>query len=92
MSNTPRTPAPQAPRAHPFQIRLDRAVLLIARYHLDTRTACRAVGLRSEVSALEVRRLCDERGIPRRHGWGRPLPIWKTAEPGTSYVPPRAPP
>jgi hypothetical protein len=67
-------------RARQRRIRIERAVCLIARAGCSTRAACRRVGL--SVSSMsdqnEVRRLCDERGIARRHRWGTPYP--KTIE------------
>jgi hypothetical protein len=64
-------------RARQRRIRIERAVCLIARAGCSTRAACRRVGL-DYAAATEVCRLCDERGIARRHRWGTPYP--KTIE------------
>ena len=66
--------------------------MVIARTHCDTIVACRSVGLDGRdgaEAAVEVRRLCDERRIPRRHWWGRELPLWKTQEPHPAHVKPK---
>jgi hypothetical protein len=68
--------------------RVERAVNIIARAGCSTRAACRHAGL-DYFDAPEVCRLCDERGIARRHLWGTPYP--KTIEGDYPvYVKPRA--
>jgi hypothetical protein len=71
-----------------FKIRIERAVMLIARKLCDTNVACRAVGLHNSTKAREkVKALCDERGIARRYWWG--VPRWKTQAPYPAIVPSR---
>jgi hypothetical protein len=60
------------------RIRIERAAMKIAKTGCPTRAACRGVGLSGDKAEREVRRLCDTRGIPRRHWWGLPHRNWKT--------------
>ena len=76
---------PQAAR----NIKINRAVRLV-RVGSNTRAACRAVGLHDADAESAVKRICDKRGIPRRHYWG--TPHWKTTDPPhPAYVKPRVP-
>jgi hypothetical protein len=75
-----------------FPIRCERAVMMIARTGCDTRAACNAVGLRARRGSkaeVEVKALCDERGIARRYFWGVPAWNWKTETPHPVIVKPR---
>jgi hypothetical protein len=74
-----------------FKVRVERAVMVIARTICDTRVACRAVGLRSSKAELAVKALCDQRGIPRRYFWGVPHPNGKTQAPYPAIVKSRKP-
>lgn len=72
-----------------FRIRCERAVMMIAKTGCDTRAACRAVGLRGRGASkaeVEVKALCDERGIPRRYFWGVPAWNWNTETPHPAIV------
>lgn len=64
-----------------FRIRCERAALLIARKGVDTRVACRAVGLGGNNTKAQevVKALCDVRGVARRYWWG--YPKWQTSPP-----------
>jgi hypothetical protein len=63
-----------------FWIRVERAVMVIARTGADTAVACRAVGLHNSAKAQKaVQALCDQRNIPRRYWWR--FPRWKTQTP-----------
>jgi hypothetical protein len=82
----PETPERAARRAR--RIRILRAVALMARTKKTyVAPACRAVGLHDQQAMQEVRDLCDERGIPRRHQWGTPLPIPRTQDHFEAHVP-----
>jgi hypothetical protein len=76
--------SPQAVR----NIKISRAVRLV-RTGSNTRAACRAVDLYDAAAVSAVKRICDQRGIPRRHWWG--TPHWKTTDPPfPAYVKSRA--
>jgi hypothetical protein len=53
-----------------FNICVERAVSMIARERCSTRRACRAVGFPGGKAERAVRKLCDERHIPRGHWFG----------------------
>jgi hypothetical protein len=59
-----------------YRVRIERAVLIVARTGADVAPACRSVGLHSMESHRVVRALCDVRGIARRYYWG--FPRWKS--------------
>ena len=69
-------------------IKIERAIRLVW-LGSNTRAACRSVGLHGDAAEREVRRVCDERQIPRRHWWG--TPFWKTQGPLPALVKLRAP-
>jgi hypothetical protein len=62
-----------------YRVRIERAVLIVARTGSDVAPACRSVGLHSMESHKVVRALCDVRGIARRYYWG--YPRWQTSAP-----------
>jgi hypothetical protein len=75
-------------RAEAYQqhrIKIERAVRLV-RTGSAVRAALRSVGLKRFADWEEVARICDQRGIPRRRGWGMPLAIWKTQTPNPAHV------
>jgi hypothetical protein len=74
-----------------FKIRVERAVMVIARTICDTRAACRAVGLHGAGAECAVKALCDSRGIPRRYFWGVPHPTGKAQSPYPATVKSRKP-
>lgn len=74
-----------------FKIRVERAVMVIARTICDTRAACRAVGLHGAGAECAVKALCDSRGIPRRYFWGVPHPTGKAQSPYPAIVKSRKP-
>jgi hypothetical protein len=59
-----------------FRIRIERAVMIVARTGADVAPACRSVGLHNFEAHRMVRALCDQRGIARRYWWG--FPTWRT--------------
>ncbi|MGA7994786.1 MAG: hypothetical protein WCA28_07730 [Bradyrhizobium sp.] len=67
-------PAPPtaAQLATQFNIRIERAICAIARSGTNTRAACRSVGLIGSEAERIVRRLCDDRAIPRKRYFGGP--------------------
>jgi hypothetical protein len=67
------------------RIRIERAVMAVARNKISAVLACRNVGLTDRAAASEVRRVCDMRGFPRRFQWGV-LPVCKTHEPSEAFV------
>ena len=69
------------------RIKINAAVRLIRMFSCNTRAACRFVELFTVDDENEVRRICDRRGIPRRHRPGG-TSHWdnKTHEPHPSYV------
>jgi hypothetical protein len=70
-----------------YRAKIEKAVRLIW-LGSSVAAACRAVGLRGDKAEREVKRVCDERNIPRRNRWG--IPRWKTHEAGyAAYVKPR---
>ena len=70
-----------------FRIRIERAVMIVARTGADVAPACRSVGLHSMEAHRTVRALCDQRGVARRYFWG--YPTWRTSTPMPATVMPR---
>lgn len=62
-----------------YRVRIERAVLIVARTGSDVAPACRSVGLHSMEAHRVVRALCDVRNIPRQYFWG--YPTWQTSAP-----------
>jgi len=75
---------PRAEAYRQYRIKIEKAVRAV-RTGSAVRAACRAVGLK-RWAVEEVARICDQRGIPRRRGWGMPLSIWKTQTPNPARV------
>jgi hypothetical protein len=67
-----------------FRIRIERAVMVVARTGSDVAPACRSVGLHNVEAHRLVRALCDQRGIARRYFWG--YPTWRTQATTTSVT------
>ncbi len=64
------------------RIKIEKAVRLVRTSTTGSiRPACRSVGLSRCADFAEVTRVCDKRGIPRKHPWGTPLKFWKTQTP-----------
>jgi hypothetical protein len=75
-----------------FQIRVERAVSLIARSGCTTRHACRCVGLKvGTTSETTVKLICDERPIPRWRASSRCRGILQISLPLAPLVRPRRP-
>jgi hypothetical protein len=70
-----------------LRIRIERAVMIVARTRADVAPTCRSVGLHSGEAHRMVRALCDQRGIPRRFYWG--FPTWRTQMATSATVMPR---
>jgi hypothetical protein len=83
-------PTPREIAARQRQIRIARAVALVARTSCDCTTAARAIfGLARFRDVLAIRDLCDQQCIPRKHNWGSELRVWANVEPASAYVKPR---
>lgn len=72
-------------------IRIARAVALVARTACDCTTAARTVfgGVARFRDVLAIRDACDQQCIPRKHNWGSELRVWANVEPASAYVTPR---
>jgi hypothetical protein len=71
-------------------IRIARAVALVARTACDCTTAARAIfGQARFRDVLAIRDACDQQCVPRKHNWGSELRVWANVEPASAYVRPR---